>query len=1313
MKKLLFSLLLSISLISFSQAPKEISYQGVARNAAGSVLSNQNIGIKLDLHQGSASGTVVFSETHSKITNSLGLFTLGIGSVNTASFISINWANGPYFMEVSLDPAGGTAYVSVGTQQFMSVPYALYAETSGNASPTPTITINAPNTVTSIGGSYTINVPSSTSYTAGNGIGISGNIISNTSPDQTVTITSSGSASVTGTYPNFTISTPTTQIYTGGNGINISGGVISNTAAIITPSISGNGVASVTNPTSNVYIVDVPSPILSYSPATSVLSLTQGTAVSSTTLNITSPSSVNIVGSGLATVTPTSGNTFTVSVPSPTLSISSGSLTITNGNSVAIPSPSLTVNSNSLTINGPGGNTVLLPSSPSTTLTSGANVIVLGSSPSYTVGSVTPTLTVTGGTLSGLYPNQTLTIPTSSTTVLTQSTGITISGTAPNYTLSSPNQSLTINSNSLSITGGNTITLPSNPTTTLTQGANVTITGSSPSYTVASVTPSLAVTGGTLSGAYPTQTLTIPSSSTTVLTPSTGISISGTAPNYTLSSPNQSLTISSNSISISGGNTITLPASNDWSLIGNSGTVDGTNFIGTTDNLPFSIKVNNQKAGRIDNVNGNTFFGLLSGNANTGINNTAYGLNSLRDNIVGSSNSAFGVGALRVNNAYDNTAVGTSALTNNTYASQNIAIGREALFTQSYSNGNTSWSTDNVAVGYRTLYLNQPTSVSNGWRNTAIGNTSLYSNTIGSSNSAIGFNSLYSNSTGNSNTANGAFSLFSNVAGNNGVALGYYSQYNANSTATSWDNTNTSVGYNSLLGSTTPASNTGLGNTAIGRDAMFSSSSGAFNTAVGINALYFNTTGVNNTAIGREALYNTTTGSDNFSGGRFSLRNNTIGQYNVGIGTQALFSNTSGNYNIAIGGSAMNTNSTGVQNVALGSSALVSNTTGNFNTALGTNADVLSNNLTNATAIGYNAKVGTSNSMVLGGTGVDAVNVGIGTTSPGAVLDVVNVNNTNAVRVSASGTFEALAVKNTNASVTSYAGAFDGGIFIKGKTSTNSSYALKAANSGSVDLFVVRNDGNVGIGIISPSSPLHVVNSAGSQIKFGNSNQPNYNWYFDVDGSANMFLKNEGNGTPFSAMSFNPSNGFVGVGTTSPINKFHVNGSMAITDGSQGVGKVLVSDASGNASWMPIMKITYGSTSCQSIASVSTTPVKFNNNLGTLTKTYSDTHVEVILQTDLNVFDLVGSNNVTYEVKINGISANGNSGKAIYFLDNATVFNVTNNKGVTIVAEFDGLVAGTYNVELWAYCMGGGSASTVYIDPGCFSGSSVIIKEFK
>lgn len=194
------------------------------------------------------------------------------------------------------------------------------------------------------------------------------------------------------------------------------------------------------------------------------------------------------------------------------------------------------------------------------------------------------------------------------------------------------------------------------------------------------------------------------------------------------------------------------------------------------------------------------------------------------------------------------------------------------------------------------------------------------------------------------------------------------------------------------------------------------------------------------------------------------------------------------------------------------------------------------------------------------------------------------------------------------------------------------------------------------------------------------------------------------------------TNGRVGIGTTLPIAKLNVNGSIAITDGTQGVGKVLISDALGVASWAPIMNITYGSATCQNLASISSgLPTKFSTDLGTFIKNYSDTHIEVILQTDLNVGDFTGTvNSVTYEIRVSGTTANGNTGKAVYFLDNNLGSpDIIFNKNASIIAEFDGLPSGTYTAELWVRCGGVGTANAIFIDPGCFGASSLVIKEFK
>ncbi len=57
--------------------------------------------------------------------------------------------------------------------------------------------------------------PSSVTYTAGTGISISSNIITNASPDRTVSLTGANGITATGTYPNFTISKKRQDVYSG------------------------------------------------------------------------------------------------------------------------------------------------------------------------------------------------------------------------------------------------------------------------------------------------------------------------------------------------------------------------------------------------------------------------------------------------------------------------------------------------------------------------------------------------------------------------------------------------------------------------------------------------------------------------------------------------------------------------------------------------------------------------------------------------------------------------------------------------------------------------------------------------------------------------------------------------------------------------------------------------------------------------------------------------------------------------------------------------------------------------------------------
>ena len=126
-----FFFILLISLFSSSiraQSPASIPYQAVVRNVDGSVLSNTSLVITFKIHNATSIGNVVFEETHNTTSNAQGLIILNVGAGNavTGTFRSINWGSDAKFLHVLMNTGDGI--VDLGTQQMMSVPYALYAE---------------------------------------------------------------------------------------------------------------------------------------------------------------------------------------------------------------------------------------------------------------------------------------------------------------------------------------------------------------------------------------------------------------------------------------------------------------------------------------------------------------------------------------------------------------------------------------------------------------------------------------------------------------------------------------------------------------------------------------------------------------------------------------------------------------------------------------------------------------------------------------------------------------------------------------------------------------------------------------------------------------------------------------------------------------------------------------------------------------------------------------------------------------------------------------------------------------------------------
>ncbi len=130
----LSTLLFLVCLTVSGQVPQAFNYQAVVRNSGGTIIANQNVAFRVSIRQGTATGNVIYKETHSATTNQLGLaaFEIGNGNALTGVFSMVNWALGPYFLQIELDAGGGTNYTDMGTSQLWSVPYALYAKTSGS-----------------------------------------------------------------------------------------------------------------------------------------------------------------------------------------------------------------------------------------------------------------------------------------------------------------------------------------------------------------------------------------------------------------------------------------------------------------------------------------------------------------------------------------------------------------------------------------------------------------------------------------------------------------------------------------------------------------------------------------------------------------------------------------------------------------------------------------------------------------------------------------------------------------------------------------------------------------------------------------------------------------------------------------------------------------------------------------------------------------------------------------------------------------------------------------------------------------------------
>ena len=127
------AILILVATQIFAQSPTGFNYQAIVRNSNGTAITTQAVSYRFNILEGSANGIVVYSEDHATSTDDRGLVDLVIGNgVTSDNFSAINWGADDHFLEVEVDENGGSNYTTLGTSQFMSVPYALHAESATN-----------------------------------------------------------------------------------------------------------------------------------------------------------------------------------------------------------------------------------------------------------------------------------------------------------------------------------------------------------------------------------------------------------------------------------------------------------------------------------------------------------------------------------------------------------------------------------------------------------------------------------------------------------------------------------------------------------------------------------------------------------------------------------------------------------------------------------------------------------------------------------------------------------------------------------------------------------------------------------------------------------------------------------------------------------------------------------------------------------------------------------------------------------------------------------------------------------------------------
>ncbi|MBI5218916.1 MAG: tail fiber domain-containing protein [Bacteroidia bacterium] len=919
MKKfLVFLISMLISATIFAQSPNAFSYQAVVRNSSGTIIPNQNVSFRINILQGSSTGLSVYSEEHSATTNPFGLVNLEVGNGTNPSgnFSTIDWGNNTYYIKVELDINAGNNYSVMGTNQLLSVPYALYSPGNykagiGISISNDTIKNTLPNQLVTL--------------TNGNGISVTGTYpdftITNTNPDQAITLNGTGATMVTGTYPNFTInSTDNNTTYSAGTGLSLTGDVFSAEFGTSASTIAeGNHthtqlhnqshtMTSVSDHSANNWN-------LFYSNGSGQINdLSLGT------------SGQMLTSAGISAIptwsTPNSGTVTSVGLSMPSV--------FTIANSPVISSGTLTATFASQAAN------TFFAAPDGTAGTPSFRLLVAADLPAHSHALLSPGTGLTGAAYNA------------SAAVSDWAVSFDGNGSANTSARSDHSHTGMVTGSGAS----NKITFW-NGTSSVTSSNLFSWNNSSNMLGIGTANPQAALDvignirmddGGTLAAG---KVLTSDANGFgSWQTPAIGSS-DGTAnyiPKFVSATGLDNSVIYQNGVNLGIGTTTpsgkvqivadaSLPATSPIFEIKDQN--GQTAMVVYKDSVHFWVKdpggAKSQNKGCFA-VSGksstksttNNFFYINPANNFIG-NDAGYSLSGSL-NYTGKYNSFIGYQAgYSDTSGYNNYFIGYKAGYSNTSGYSNIFIGDNCGYFNTSGRGNiflgdncgysNTTGKQNVFLGYYAGYIN------NGDYNVFIGDHAGYSNTSGMGNSANGYYALYSNTGGTNNVANGYHALYNNIGGINNVAIGYQAFY-----------------YNTE----------GVYNVANGYQAGYTNN-GDYNVFVGFQTGFSNTIGYQNTASGFQALYSNTTGNSNIANGMNALQSNTIGNYNTANGYAALLSNINGN-----------------NNTADGVAALFNNMYGSNNTALGFYAFFDGINYSNSTALGYNAAITASNQVSIG-----------------------------------------------------------------------------------------------------------------------------------------------------------------------------------------------------------------------------------------------------------------------------------------------------------------------------------------------------------